>query len=187
MLSQQKRASTRLVKGYEREETILQRIVRWLRSQGHFVQKQHGSAYGHAGEPDLYVLLRSPGLRVYRLDESETSQKTRVSSKDVSETSPFRRVSPCITSELSPSPGVSPCILSETSHAATAFPPTRSGFAIPCHFEVKVPGQHSTPLQRARQAQLRRAGALVAEVHSLEEVQEVLAPLTTTTEDSHAY
>jgi hypothetical protein len=46
-----------------------------------------------------------------------------------------------------------------------AFPP--SPIAI-YWFEVKLPGKHSTPIQKARQDELRAAGCQVYEVHSLE-------------------
>jgi hypothetical protein len=39
--------------------------------------------------------------------------------------------------------------------------------------EVKLPGKHSTPIQIARQAELRAAGCKVYEIHSLEEMQQV--------------
>ena len=37
-------------------------------------------------------------------------------------------------------------------------------------FEIKIPGKHSTPIQKARQEELRAAGCQVYEVHSLEEL-----------------
>jgi hypothetical protein len=39
--------------------------------------------------------------------------------------------------------------------------------------EVKLPGKHSTPIQKARQDELRAAGCKVYEIHSLEELQQV--------------
>jgi hypothetical protein len=39
--------------------------------------------------------------------------------------------------------------------------------------EVKLPGKHSTPIQKARQDELRAAGCKVYEIHSLEEMQQV--------------
>jgi hypothetical protein len=40
-------------------------------------------------------------------------------------------------------------------------------------FEIKKPGKKSTPIQRARQDELRAAGCTVYEIHSLEELQQV--------------
>ena len=40
-------------------------------------------------------------------------------------------------------------------------------------FEVKLPGKKSTPIQKARQEELRAAGCQVYEIHSLEEMQKV--------------
>jgi hypothetical protein len=36
-----------------------------------------------------------------------------------------------------------------------------------------LPGKHSTPIQKARQDELRAAGCKVYEIHSLEEMQQV--------------
>lgn len=135
----------------EREVTITRRILRWLTEQGHYAEKRHGSVYGKTGEPDLYVLLKSLHARGYPNGWSA---------------SPSSSVSP-------ESESVSP--------ESRALPRIESVFAIPAHFEVKVPGQHSTPLQLRRQRQLRAAGALVAEVHSLEEVQAVISEAYTQT------
>ena len=40
-------------------------------------------------------------------------------------------------------------------------------------FEIKLPGKTSTPIQKARQDELRAAGCQVFEIHSLEEMQKV--------------
>src|SRR5215212_4578308 len=40
-------------------------------------------------------------------------------------------------------------------------------------FEIKKPGKKSTPIQKARQDELRAAGCKVYEIHSLEEMQQV--------------
>lgn len=37
------------------EKAIVDAIVKWLRMQGAWVVKTHGSAFGHAGIPDLLV------------------------------------------------------------------------------------------------------------------------------------
>ncbi len=39
--------------------------------------------------------------------------------------------------------------------------------------ECKLPGKHSTPIQKARQDELRAAGCKVYEIHSLEEMQQI--------------
>ena len=39
--------------------------------------------------------------------------------------------------------------------------------------EVKLPGKKSTPIQKARQDELRAAGCQVYEIHSLEEMQKI--------------
>jgi hypothetical protein len=43
-------------------------------------------------------------------------------------------------------------------------------YGIATWIEVKLPGKHSTPIQKARQDELRAAGCQVFEVHSLEEL-----------------
>jgi hypothetical protein len=40
-------------------------------------------------------------------------------------------------------------------------------------FEIKKPGKKSTPIQKARQDELRAAGCKVYEIHSLEEMQQI--------------
>jgi hypothetical protein len=42
------------------EATLTRRIIAWLKSQGCYVVKRHGSVYAQRGEPDLYVLVQVP-------------------------------------------------------------------------------------------------------------------------------
>jgi hypothetical protein len=46
-------------------------------------------------------------------------------------------------------------------------------YGIATWVEVKLPGKHSTPIQKARQDELRAAGCKVYEIHSLEEMQQI--------------
>lgn len=40
-----------------RESTLVANIMKAVRKAGCYVQKQHGSGYGRAGEPDLLILV----------------------------------------------------------------------------------------------------------------------------------
>lgn len=46
--------------------------------------------------------------------------------------------------------------------------------ACPYWFEIKKPGKKSTPIQKARQDELRSLGCKVYEIHSLDELSKVL-------------
>ncbi len=43
-------------------------------------------------------------------------------------------------------------------------------------FEIKKPGKKSTPIQKARQNELRAIGCKVFEIHSLEELSQAIQP-----------
>lgn len=46
-------------------------------------------------------------------------------------------------------------------------------YGIATWIEVKLPGKHSTDIQKMRQEELRSVGCKVYEIHSLEEMQQV--------------
>ncbi len=47
-------------------------------------------------------------------------------------------------------------------------------YPVPVYLEVKQPGKKSTPLQKAWAAKKRKVGAIVEEVHNVEEAVEVI-------------
>lgn len=52
-------------KGNDRSErSIVKSITAWLRSNGHYVRKNHGNMYGHAGRPDLEVVCNGRFLAI---------------------------------------------------------------------------------------------------------------------------
>jgi hypothetical protein len=52
-------------------------------------------------------------------------------------------------------------------------PPTQTSPIEVYWVEVKLPGKHSTDIQKMRQDELRAAGCKVYEIHSLDEMQQI--------------
>ena len=94
-----------------REVTLTGKILKYLKVQGCFAVKWHGSVYGAGGMPDIYVLV------------------------------------------------------------------PHSGFPIPVHIEVKVPGNTPTPRQRKILRDLSDVGVVAFWTDNLDDVQYVIETL----------
>ena len=94
-----------------KEVDLTAKILAYLRQEGCYAVKWHGSVYGAGGMPDIYVLV------------------------------------PCVP------------------------------YAIPCHIEVKRPGNTPTPRQAKVLRDLRKAGAVAVWVSSVEQVKVVVENL----------
>lgn len=95
------------------ESSIVNAIMKAVKTLKCDVEKTHGGQYGTAGRADLYILV----------------------------------------------------------------PTEYDGYPVPLYVEVKQPGKHSTPLQKAWAEKKRRVGAMVIEAHNVDEVTHVIRRL----------